>query len=252
MKIIKRNGEEQDFSLDKIRRVIRLANQSVQGTDRIKSQEDEEKIVQYVNEALSNFGTVSVETIQDKIRDAFMNFNYFEVADSFIKFRQEKKAQKKFTDSEENIISVCNYTNEAVKQDNANKNPRVLSVQRDYISGIECKDIGKKILPKDIVEAHNKGLIHFHDLDYSPVQKMSNCCLVNLKDMLENGFALNSTPIHKTTQGFKTDCTLASQIAPQVAGQQYGGQTMSWAHIARSIQTSRHSIVSDLIEEDLF
>lgn len=251
MKIIKRNGEEQDFSAEKIRRVIRLANQSVQGTDRIKSTEDEEKILHYVLESLSNFGTVSVETVQDKIRDAFMNFNYFEIADSFIKFRQDKKAQKKFSDSEESIISVCNYTNEAVKQDNANKNPRVLAVQRDYIAGIKCKDIGKKQLPKDIVDGHNKGLIHFHDLDYSPVQKMSNCCLVYYKDMAENGFAMNGTPIHKTTQGFRTDCTLASQVAAQTAGQQYGGQTMSWAHIARSIQTSRHSIVSDLIEEDL-
>ena len=249
MKIIKRNGSEQDFCLDNIRRVIKLANQSVPGTDRIKSQEEEERIVQYVNEALSNFGTVSVETIQDKIRDAFMNFNYFEVADSFIKFRQDKKNQKKFTETEENIISVCNYKNEAVKQDNANKNPRVLAVQRDYIAGIECKDIGKKILPKDIVDAHNKGLLHFHDLDYSPVQKMSNCNLVNLKDVLENGFTLNSTPIHKTTQGFKTDCTLASQVAPQVSGQQYGGQTMSWAHIARSIQTSRLTIAEELVDE---
>lgn len=250
MKIIKRNGEEQDFSPEKIRRVIRLANQSVQGTDRIKTTEDEEKVFHYVIESLSGFGTVSVETVQDKIRDAFMNFNYFEVADSFIKFRQDKKAQKKFTETEEKIISICNYTNEAVKQDNANKNPRVLAVQRDYISGEECKKIGKKVLPKDIVEGHNKGLIHFHDLDYSPVQKMSNCCLVNYKDMAENGFAMNGTPIHKTTQGFKTECTLASQVAAQTAGQQYGGQTMSWAHIARSIQTSRLSLIEEVVEED--
>ena len=144
MKIIKRNGEEQDFSPEKIRRVIKLANQSVQGTDRIKSDEDVEKVLHYVVESLSKFGTVSVETVQDKIRDAFMNFNYFEVADSFIRFRQDKKAQKKFSESEENIISICNYTNEAVKQDNANKNPRVLAVQRDYISGTKCKDIAKK------------------------------------------------------------------------------------------------------------
>ena len=250
MKIIKRNGEEQDFSPEKIRRVIRLANQSVQGTDRIKTTEDEEKVFHYVIESLSSFGTVSVETVQDKIRDAFMNFNYFEVADSFIKFRQDKKAQKKFTETEEKIISICNYTNEAVKQDNVNKNPRVLAVQRDYISGEECKKIGKKALPKDIVEGHNKGLIHFHDLDYSPVQKMSNCCLVNYKDMAENGFAMNGTPIHKTTQGFKTECTLASQVAAQTAGQQYGGQTMSWAHIAKSIQTSRLSLIEEVVEED--
>lgn len=251
MKIIKRNGTEQDFSPEKIRRVIQLANQAVQGTDRLKSTDDEDKIFQYVIESLSRFNTVSVETIQDKIRDAFMNFNYFEIVDTFIKFRQDKQNKKKFTPDEENVISICNYTNEAVKQDNANKNPRVLSVQRDYIAGTLCKSIGRKSLPKDIMEAHDKGKIHYHDLDYSPVQKMSNCCLVNLKDVLENGFTLNSTPIHKTTQGFKTDCTLASQIAPQVAGQQYGGQTMSWAHIARSIKTSRKSIVDELIEEDL-
>ncbi len=250
MKIIKRNGEEQDFSPEKILRVIKLANNSVQGIDRIKSDEDINRIYQYVLESLSNFGTVSVETVQDKIRDAFMNFNYFEVADSFIKFRQDKKAQKKYTETEEKIITVCNYTNEAVKQDNANKNPRVLAVQRDYISGEECKAIGKKQLPKDIVDGHNKGLIHFHDMDYSPVQKMSNCCLVYYKDMAENGFAMNGTPIHKTTQGFKTECTLASQVAAQTAGQQYGGQTMSWAHIARSIQTSRLSLIEEVVEED--
>lgn len=250
MKIIKRNGEEQDFSPEKILRVIKLANNSVQGIDRIKSDEDINRIYQYVLESLSNFGTVSVETVQDKIRDAFMNFNYFEVADSFIKFRQDKKAQKKFSETEEKIITVCNYTNEAVKQDNANKNPRVLAVQRDYISGEECKTIGKKQLPKDIVDGHNKGLIHFHDLDYSPVQKMSNCCLVYYKDMAENGFAMNGTPIHKTTQGFKTECTLASQVAAQTAGQQYGGQTMSWAHIARSIQTSRLTLIEEVVEED--
>lgn len=250
MKIIKRNGEEQDFSPEKILRVIKLANNSVQGIDRIKSDEDINRIYQYVLESLSNFGTVSVETVQDKIRDAFMNFNYFEVADSFIKFRQDKKAQKKFSETEEKIITVCNYTNEAVKQDNANKNPRVLAVQRDYISGEECKAIGKKQLPKDIVDGHNKGLIHFHDLDYSPVQKMSNCCLVYYKDMAENGFAMNGTPIHKTTQGFKTECTLASQVAAQTAGQQYGGQTMSWAHIARSIQTSRLTLIEEVVEED--
>lgn len=250
MKIIKRNGEEQDFSPEKILRVIKLANNSVQGIDRIKSDEDINRIYQYVLESLSNFGTVSVETVQDKIRDAFMNFNYFEVADSFIKFRQDKKAQKKYTETEEKIITVCNYTNEAVKQDNANKNPRVLAVQRDYISGEECKAIGKKQLPKDIVDGHNKGLIHFHDMDYSPVQKMSNCCLVYYKDMAENGFAMNGTPIHKTTQGFKTECTLASQVAAQTAGQQYGGQTMSWAHIARSIQTSRLTLIEEVVEED--
>lgn len=249
MKIIKRNGEEQDFSVEKIRRVVKLANNSVPGTDRIKSAEDEERIVQYVTDALSGFGTVSVETIQDKIRDAFMNFNYFEVANAFIKFRENKRNQKKFTETEEKLISTCNYTNEAVKQDNANKNPRVLAVQRDYIAGIECKSIAEKILPKDIITAHKQGKIHFHDLDYSPLQKMSNCCLVNLKDMLENGFLMNDTAIHETSKGFQTACTLATQVAAQVAGQQYGGQTMSWAHIAKYVDVSRMRIINELLDE---
>lgn len=250
MKIIKRNGVEQDFSPEKIRRVIKLANNSVQGIDRLKSEDDFEQIFNYVIESLSQFGTVSVETIQDKIRDAFMNFNYFEIANAFIKFRENKRQNKKFTELEDQVISTCNYTNEAVKQDNANKNPRVLAVQRDYIAGAVCKSIGRKVLPKDIVDAHEKGLIHFHDFDYSPAQKMSNCCLVNLKDMLENGFAMNDTPIHKTTQGFKTVCTLASQVTAQIAGQQYGGQTMSWAHIARYVEISRKSITEELVREE--
>lgn len=249
MKIIKRNGQEEDFSAEKIMRVIRLANNSVLGTDRIPSDEKIQEVFDFVMKSLSQFGTVSVETIQDKIRDAFMNFNYFEVANSFITFRENKKAQKKYTETEEKIMTTCDYTNEAVKQDNANKNPRVLSVQRDYIAGECCKSIGKKKLPKDIVEAHNKGLMHWHDMDYSPLQKMSNCCLVYMKDAFENGFELNGTPIHRTTKGFVTDCTLASQVAPQVSGQQYGGQTMSWAHIARSVNISRMRFINELLDE---
>ena len=251
MKIIKRNGQEADFDPTKILRVINLANNSVPGIYKIQSEESIQRLYNYVIESLSEFGTVSVETVQDKIRDAFMNFNYFEVADSFIKFRQEKPNKKKFTDSEEKILSTCNYTNEVVKQDNANKNPRLLSVQRDYIAGISCKDIAKKTLPKDIVEAHDKGLIHYHDMDYSPLQKMSNCCLVNFKDMRENGFSMNNISIHQTTKGFLTDCTLASQASAQVAGQQYGGQTMSWAHIARSIAISRNRILNELVEDGI-
>lgn len=249
MKIIKRNGQEEDFSAEKIMRVIRLANNSVLGTDRIPSDEKIQEVYDFVMKSLSQFGTVSVETIQDKIRDAFMNFNYFEVANSFITFRENKKAQKKYTETEEKIITVCDYTNEAVKQDNANKNPRVLSVQRDYIAGTCCKAIAEKKLPKDIIDFHKKGLGHYHDMDYSPLQKMSNCCLVYMKDAFENGFELNGTPIHRTTKGFKTDCTLASQVAPQVSGQQYGGQTMSWAHIARSVDISRMRFINELLDE---
>lgn len=251
MKIIKRNGQEADFDPAKILRVINLANNSVSGTNKIQSEESLQRVYDFVLNSLSEFGTVSVETIQDKIRDAFMNFNYFEVADSFIKYRQEKTNKKKFTDSEEKIISTCNHSNESVKQDNANKNPQLLSVQRDYIAGISCKDIAKKTLPKDIIEAHDKGLIHYHDMDYSPLQKMSNCCLVNFKDMRENGFSMNSVTIHQTTKGFLTDCTLASQASAQVAGQQYGGQTMSWSHIAKSISITRNRILKELIEDGL-
>src|SRR5574344_1014943 len=242
MKIIKRNGVEQEFNPEKIKRVIMLANQSVSGDKRIQTEEELDKVFNYVIESLADFGTVAVETVQDKVRDAFMNYNYFEVADSFIKYRQMKATQKKFTETEEKQISICNNTSEDVKQDNANKNPVVLSTQRDYIAGTSCKAIARKILPKEIVDAHDKGLIHWHDMDYSPVQHMHNCELVNLKDMFENGFEMNGVFID-SPKSFKTACTLATQVAAQVAGQQYGGQTMSWTHIARYVDVSRQKYI---------
>lgn len=247
MKIIKRNGTEQEFDINKIRRVVNKANSSVSGDMRIK-QSDFEPMIQDIYDSLCNFSTVSVETIQDKVESILMKYGYYEISKQYILYRENKKNQKKFTESEEKIMSLTHGSNEDVKQDNANKNPTLLSTQRDYIAGTMCKAIGKKILPKDITEAHEKGAIHFHDMDYSPVMQMTNCCLVNLKDMFEHGFVLNSVAIEEP-KSFRTAANLASQIALHVSSSQYGGQTMSWAHIAKYVDVSRKKIIEQTREE---
>ena len=248
MKIIKRNGTEQEFDINKIRRVVNKVNSSVSGDMRIK-QSDFEPMIQDICDSLCNFSTVSVETIQDKVESILMKYGYYEISKQYILYRENKKNQKKFTESEEKIMSLTHGNNEDVKQDNANKNPTLLSTQRDYIAGTMCKAIGKKILPKDITEAHEKGAIHFHDMDYSPVMQMTNCCLVNLKDMFEHGFVLNSVAIEEP-KSFRTAANLASQIALHISSSQYGGQTMSWAHIAKYVDVSRKKII-DQTKEDL-
>lgn len=247
MKIIKRNGQEENFDISKIERAVKKANDSVQGSSRI-NEEDFELIVEDVYENIKDFKTVSVETIQDKVETSIAKFGYFEVSKSYILFRNQKANKKKFTPAEEKIISITNGVNEDVIQDNSNKNPVLLSTQRDYISGTMCKSIAEKILPKEIVEAHKNGEIHFHDMDYSPVQHFSNCCLVNLKDMFEKGFVLNSVFI-ETPKSFRTACNLASQVALHVSSSQYGGQTMSWAHIAKFVNISREKIKKEVLEE---
>jgi ribonucleoside-triphosphate reductase len=160
MKIIKRSGQEENFDISKIERAVKKANDSVQGSSRI-SEEDFELIVEDVYENIKDFKTVSVETIQDKVETSIAKFGYFEVSKSYILFRNKKANNKKFTPAEEKIISITNGVNEDVIQDNSNKNPVLLSTQRDYISGTMCKSIAEKILPKEIVEAHKNGEIHF-------------------------------------------------------------------------------------------
>lgn len=238
MKLIKRNGQEQDFDLSKIRRVINLANKEVPVNSQVTNIEE---IVSYVSALIGEVNYTTVEAVQDKVEEALMHYNYYDVAKHYIIYRETKKNKKKFTEDEEKIISICNGTSDQVKGDNSNKDPRRVSTQRDYIAGTMCKTLGRKVLPKDIVEAHDKAQIHFHDMDYSPVLRMSNCCLVNFKDMLENGFNLNNTHID-TPKSFRTACNLACQIFLHVSQQQYGGMTGSWAHLAKYVQASREKI----------
>ena len=247
MKTIKRDGTEEDFNLVKIINAVKKANNSVEKDKQLDS-ERLEKIISTVQKKLEGFKTIKVEDIQDMVESSLVRHNCYDVAKAYIIYRDNKKKDKKYTEDEEKIIAVCECKNEDVKQDNANKNPVFLGTQRDYIAGTKCKTIGRKKLPKKIVEAHDKGLIHWHDMDYNPTMRMTNCCLVNLKDMLKNGFMLNSTFIH-TPSSFSKACNLACQIALHVCSSQYGGQTMSWAHLAEYVDISRKNIRKEVEDE---
>lgn len=192
-KVIKRNGKEVNFDEEKIRRVIKLANNNKDVPEEKRMNEEQiEKVFQAAIKKLEPMNNVKVEDIQDIVENSLMLKNHYEIARSYILFRNEKKKNKKFTDTEEKIISVIDGTNESVKQDNANKNPDMLPTQRDYIAGTISKELVKKTWSKTIMNLHNKGVIHIHDTDYRAM-RMTNCCLVNLKYMFEHGFMLNST-----------------------------------------------------------
>ena len=241
MKIIKRSGIEVAFDITKIENAIRAANGDVADSDRLS----ERQIIyasQNVAEACENAGhTVSVEEIQDLVEDELMKLDKFEVARKYIIYRyvQSLKRQKNTTDDK--ILSLIECNNEEVKQENSNKNPTVNSVQRDYMAGEVSKDLTQRVLlPADVVEAHNEGLIHFHDSDYF-AQHMHNCDLVNLEDMLQNGTVISGTMIERP-HSFSTACNIATQIIAQVASCQYGGQSISLTHLAPFVEVSRQKI----------
>ena len=241
MKIIKRSGTEVAFDITKIENAIRAANLDVQESDRLT----ERQVIyasQNVTEACENAGhTVSVEEVQDLVEDELMKLDKFEVARKYIIYRyvQGLKRQKNTTDDK--ILSLIECNNEEVKQENSNKNPTVNSVQRDYMAGEVSKDLTQRVLlPADVVEAHNEGIIHFHDSDYF-AQHMHNCDLVNLEDMLQNGTVISGTLIERP-HSFSTACNIATQIIAQVASCQYGGQSISLTHLAPFVEVSRQKI----------
>ncbi|WP_041738569.1 anaerobic ribonucleoside-triphosphate reductase [Coriobacterium glomerans] len=248
MKIIKRSGVEVAFDVDKISSAIRGANKEVKEADRLT----ERQVIyasQNVAEACERAGhTVSVEEIQDLVEDEIMALDRFEVARRYIIYRylQGLKRQKNTTDDK--ILSLIEHNNEEVKQENSNKNPTVNSVQRDYMAGEVSKDLTARVLlPRDIVKAHNEGIIHFHDSDYF-AQHMHNCDLVNLDDMLQNGTVISGTLIEKP-HGFSTACNIATQIIAQVASNQYGGQSISLTHLAPFVEVSRRKIRREVERE---
>ena len=246
MKVRKRNGNEEDFSLVKIQNAVIKANNSVEKENRMND-EQIQQIVEFVYKKIKNYSTIDVETIQDFVEKALMNKNRYEIAKSYVLYRNERKKDRKFSDDEMKIISICNSTNEDVSGDNANKIPTFLGTQRDYISGTKCKTIGRKMLPKEVTKAHDEGSIHFHDMDYSPLMHMHNCDLINDFDMLTNGFAMQNIgidPAHTFTIG----CTHLAQIALPVSSSSYGGQTHSWASLVPFLQKSR-KIISQRIHD---
>lgn len=248
MKIIKRSGSEVTFDLKKIISAIEKANESVIDYEKLTAEQIEE-IAENVETACQNMKrSPSVEEIQDMVENQLMNQRAFTVARNYITYRYKRALVRKSNSTDEQILSLIECNNEEVKQENSNKNPTVSSVQRDYMAGEVSKDITKRfLLPEDIVDAHEKGLIHFHDADYF-AQHMHNCCLVNLDDMLQNGTVISETMIDKP-RSFSTACNIATQAIAQIASNQYGGQSISLAHLAPFVQISREKFRKQVQEE---
>ena len=247
MKIIKRNGSEVDFDLNKIVVAVTKANAACEKQELTASQIQE--IAEYVEfKTVKANRALSVEEIQDIVEDQIMAQGAFEVARRYVRYRYTRALIRKANTTDNQILSLIECNNEEVKQENSNKNPTVNSVQRDYMAGEVSKDITKRILlPQDIVEAHEAGIIHFHDSDYF-AQHMHNCDLVNLEDMLQNGTVISGTMIEKP-HSFSTACNIATQIIAQVASSQYGGQSISLAHLAPFVQISREKIRASVQKE---
>jgi ribonucleoside-triphosphate reductase len=249
MRIIKRSGEEQEFNLQKISVAIGKANDSVPKAKQFPKNYIPAYTAQTVA-ACENLGhTPTVQEVQDIVEDVLMDSGHHEVARSYIKYRYTHDAMRQHNTTDDKILALIEYRNEEVKQENSNKNPQVVSVQRDYMAGEVSKDLTMRmLLPKDIVEAHNAGIIHFHDADYY-AQHMHNCDLLNLDDMLQNGTVISGTLIERPHR-FSTACNIATQIIAQVASCQYGGQSISLTHLAKFVDVSRKAICKEVDKEN--
>ena len=247
MKIIKRNGSEVDFDIKKI--VVAVSKANAAGTKKELNDGQIKDIADFVEFKISKANrTLSVEEIQDIVENQIMAQGAFDTARRYVKYRYTRSLVRKANTTDNQILSLIECNNEEVKQENSNKNPTVNSVQRDYMAGEVSKDITKRLLlPQDIVQAHEEGIIHFHDADYF-AQHMHNCDLVNLEDMLQNGTVISGTLIEKP-HSFSTACNIATQIIAQVASSQYGGQSISLAHLAPFVDISRKKIRSIVKEE---
>ena len=247
MKIIKRNGAEEDFDINKIVVAVSKANTAA-GQNKL-SLEQIKDIADYVEYKCDKLNrAVSVEEIQDMVENQIMSTGAFELAKDYVRYRYQRSLIRKANTTDNRILSLIECNNEDVKQENSNKNPTVNSVQRDYMAGEVSKDLTKRmLLPQDIVEADQEGIIHFHDSDYF-AQHMHNCDLVNLEDMLQNGTVISETRIEKP-HSFSTACNIATQIIAQVASNQYGGQSISLAHLAPFVDVSRKKIYAEVLEE---
>ncbi len=248
MKIIRRSGIEDEFNPQKIEDAIRKANNSVPLVDRLSEKHIHRIVEDVVEECEGLTHSPSVEEVQDMVENHIMGMRAFKVAHNYITYRFRRALVRKSNSTDEQILSLLECNNEEVKQENSNKNPTVNSVQRDYMAGEVSKDITKRfLLAPDIVEAHEKGIIHFHDADYF-AQHMHNCCLVNLEDMLQNGTVISETMI-ETPKSFATACNIATQAIAQIASSQYGGQSISLSHLAPFVDVSRQKIRKEVIEE---
>ncbi len=248
MKIIKRNGSEITFDISKIIVAITKANDSVNEDLRMTSNQIKRIAENVTNSCIDLGRAASVEEIQDLVEQQIMAHGAYEVAKKYITYRYTRTLVRQSNTTDDKILSLIDCNNEEAKQENSNKNPVINSTQRDYMAGEVSKDLSiRMLLPDDIVEAHNEGIIHFHDMDYY-AQKMHNCDLVNLEDMLQNGTVITGTLIERP-HSFSTACNIATQIIAQVASNQYGGQSISLAHLAPFVNVSREKIRRDVINE---
>lgn len=248
MKILKRSGAEAAFDINKIIAAVTKANQTVDLKNTLTAEQIQAigKYVEGVCVALDR--ALSVEEIQDIVETQIMKAGAFEVAKKYITYRYVRSLVRQANSTDKQILTLIECNNEDIKQENSNKNPTVNSVQRDYMAGEVSKDIASRILlPREIIDAHNEGIIHFHDMDYY-AQHMHNCDLVNLEDMLQNGTVISGTMIDRP-RSFSTACNIATQIIAQVASNQYGGQSITLTHLAPFVDVSRRRIRTELIEE---
>ena len=247
-RVIKRDGREVEFDKSKIVNAISCANQEVMKSKQIGPRKINQ-LATIVEEKCSEYKrAIKVEDINDLIEDELINRNYHNLVRAFIQYRYNKELIRKSNTTDESILSLINLSNEELKQENSNKNPTISSTQRDYMAGEVSKDLTRRlILPKDIVKAHDEGTIHFHDMDYF-AQRIHNCDLVNLEDMLNNGTVISGTLIEKP-HSFATACNIATQIVAQVASSQYGGQSITLSHLAPFVDVSRKKIRSEVEEE---
>ncbi|MGN0986528.1 MAG: anaerobic ribonucleoside-triphosphate reductase, partial [Otoolea sp.] len=246
--VIKRNGEEVRFEENKIINAITKANN---GVDRIH-QMNEYQIIAIADNISSRVQesthAVNVEDIQDMVETGIMEMRGYEVAQKYVRYRYKRELARKSNTTDNGILALIEHLNEEVNQENSNKNPVINSTQRDYMAGEVSKDLTRRVLlPEEIVNAHEAGIIHFHDSDYY-AQKEHNCDLVNLEDMLQNGTVISETMIEKP-HSFFTACNVTTQIVAQVASNQYGGQSFTLAHLAPFVDISRQKIKNSVIEE---
>lgn len=242
--VVKRDGKKVPFNRQKIYNAIAGAARECGSTtdDELKRLTD-----QVVNKC-QTMSDLSVEAIQDMVEDTLMSNNYHDIARHYIKYRQNKEIVRASKKTDDEILSLVECRNEEANEENSNKNPTLVSTQRDYIAGIVSKDIARRrLLPEDVVKAHDAGLIHVHDMDYT-LQRLTNCCLVNLDDMLQNGTMIGGAVIEKP-HSFSTACNIAAQVSLAVSAVQYGGQTWSYTPLAKFVDVSRQAIRKEVYEE---
>ena len=246
--IIKRNGKEEPFEASKIRMAIGKANNTVEPIHKLNDAQLDAITHNVASSILKSTHSVTVEEIQDMVERGIMEMRGYEVAQKYVRYRYQRELARKSNTTDDAIFSLIELSNEEIKQENSNKNPTINSTQRDYMAGEVSKDLARRVLlPEDIVDAHDKGIIHFHDIDYFS-QKEHNCDLINLEDMLQNGTVISDTLIEKP-HSLYTACNVTTQIIAQVASNQYGGQSFTLSHLSPFVDISRKKITKEVLKE---